>query len=375
MDPRFEAFASTLVTYSTNVQPGEIVLVDSGEDTPESMVRAVFQEVRKAGGLPFSRRLHERLIRQMMLVDDPRLYQYMAKVDLTMLENSQKAIRIRGFDNIFSASDVPAEVQQNYVKYFREPVLTYIRNHDNWVLSRWPTAGMAQLFGISVEQMEDLFFRAVSIDYAKMSAAMQPLKELMDRTDQVRIFGPDTDLAFSIKGVGAVACDGHINIPDGECFSAPVKGTMNGNITYNTKAITHEGKLFEGIHFWVVNGRIVEATCRVGSVKDLNSILDTDEGARAFGEFALGFNPVIPDTYGETLFDEKVAGSFHLTPGGCIGQAKNGNQSGVHWDIVCVQTPQKGGGEIWFDGVLVRKDGLFVLPELQGLNPDRLLAV
>lgn len=373
MDPRFAAFAKTLVFYALDVKKGEFTLVDSGEDTPEAMIRAIITEVRNAGGLPLVRRQNERLSRQLILTNDARLFARMAELELVMLKAADKAVRLRGFDNIFAASGVPAEARQNYRTHFQEPVLSHIRNHDNWILSRWPTNGMAQLFSLSLDEMEELFFNAVSIDYSRMSAAMRPLKELMDRTDQVHIIGPGTDLTFSIKGIGAVMCDGHINIPDGECFSAPVIGTMNGTITYNTTVI-HEGKRFEGIHFTVKDGRIIGATCQTNNADELNQILDTDEGARAFGEFALGFNPMIPGTVGEPLFDEKVRGSFHLTPGGCIGRAQNGNNSGIHWDIVCVQTPEKGGGEIWFDGVLIRKDGLFVPEELQGLNPDELLA-
>jgi aminopeptidase len=101
-------------------------------------------------------------------------------------------------------------------------------------------------------------------------------------------------------------------------------------------------------------------------------MLDTDEGARYLGEFALGMNPRITRPMKDTLYDEKIMGSLHLTPGRAYEDADNGNRSSVHWDLVLIQTPEWGGGEIWFDGVLVRKDGRFVLPELQGLNPENL---
>ena len=104
----------------------------------------------------------------------------------------------------------------------------------------------------------------------------------------------------------------------------------------------------------------------------MNKVLDTDAGSRYVGEFSFGLNPYILTPMKDTLFDEKIAGSFHMTPGRCYDEAPNGNQSAIHWDLVCIQRPEYGGGEIYLDGVLVRKDGRFVLPELAGLNPENL---
>ena len=207
------------------------------------------------------------------------------------------------------------------------------------------------------------------MDYAKMDRAMDALKELMDKTDKVRLVAPGTDLTFSIKGIGAVKCSGHMNIPDGEVYSAPVRDSVNGQITYNVPSIEN-GTKFENVSLRFENGKIVSAT---GNYPDkINAIFDTDEGARYVGEFAIGVNPYINEPMGDILFDEKIAGSIHFTPGCCYDDAYNGNSSAVHWDLVLVMTPERGGGEIWFDDVLIRKDGIFVLPELEALNPDRL---
>jgi aminopeptidase len=202
-----------------------------------------------------------------------------------------------------------------------------------------------------------------------MQEACKPLKELMDKTDRVRITGKDTDLTFSIKGIGAVPCAGENNIPDGEIFTAPVRDSVNGVITYNTTAY-YDGIAFEHICFRFENGKIVEATS--SDTVRLNQILDREESCRYIGEFAIGVNPYVTAPMKDSMFNEKMTGSIHFTPGNSISSADNGNRAPIHWDIVLAQTPEYGGGEIWFDDVLIRKDGRFVLPELYGLNPENL---
>ena len=161
------------------------------------------------------------------------------------------------------------------------------------------------------------------------------------------------------------------NIPDGEVYTAPVKDSINGTLTYNTPAV-FQGFTFENISFRFENGKIVEATAN--DTERINEVLNTDEGARYIGEFAIGVNPYILKPMKDTLFDEKIMGSFHFTPGNCYEEeAPNGNSSAIHWDLVCIQTPEYGGGEIYFDDVLIRKDGRFVVKELECLNPENLI--
>jgi aminopeptidase len=192
----------------------------------------------------------------------------------------------------------------------------------------------------------------------------------MDKTDRVEIKGPGIDLRFSIKGIGAVSCGGTHNIPDGEVFSCPVKNSVEGEITFNAPTI-YQGTSFERIRLVFEKGKIVEATGT--NTQRLNEILDSDAGARYIGEFAIGFNPHIQEPMHDILFDEKIAGSFHFTPGQAYQEADNGNRSQVHWDMVCIQRPDYGGGEIYFDGKLIRRDGLFVPAALKKLDPDYLL--
>jgi aminopeptidase len=228
---------------------------------------------------------------------------------------------------------------------------------------------MAQQAGKSTEAFEAFYFNVCTMDYRRMGQAMKPLKARMVATDRVRIVGPGTDLRFSIKGIPAICCDGKVNIPDGEVFTAPVRTSINGTLQYNARSI-YQGVIHDNVRFVFKEGKIVEATST--NTAHLNKVLDTDEGARYVGEFAIGFNPYVTEPMLDILFDEKIAGSFHFTPGNAYDEADNGNKSVVHWDLVCMQTPQHGGGEIWFDDTLIRKDGLFVPDDLRSLNPDRL---
>jgi len=193
-----------------------------------------------------------------------------------------------------------------------------------------------------------------------------PLKALMERTDRVRITAPDTDLSFSIKGLDAIPCTGQMNIPDGECFTAPVRESINGHIHFNSATI-YRGTPFDDIRLTFEKGRVVAFESSNNAV--LEAILDSDEGARYVGEFALGFHPFIAEPMRDILFDEKIRGSLHMALGQAYDEADNGNRSSVHWDLVL---RQEQGGEIFFDDVLIRKDGVFVLPELAGLNPEAL---
>jgi aminopeptidase len=279
-------------------------------------------------------------------------------------------VALRGSENSFELEDVSAERQNLYYKAML-PVQDWRINHTKWVVLRWPHPSMAQLARMSTERFEDFFFRVCTLDYASLIPGMAALKERMEQTDRVRILSPGTDLQFSIKNMGAVPCGGKHNIPDGEVFTAPVLNSVEGTITYNTPSIYH-GKCFENVQFHFREGRIVEASSNHG--EDLQRILNADPGARRIGEFSLGFNPNILQSIGDTLFDEKIAGSLHLTPGRAYeNEADNGNRSQIHWDLVLIQRPEFGGGEIYFDGELVRKDGIFVVPGLNLLNPDHLV--
>jgi aminopeptidase len=286
------------------------------------------------------------------------------------MKDMQAYIGIRSGENVSELGAVPSDKMKIYQEHFQKPVHSEQRvKYTKWCVMRYPNPSMAQLADMATEQFEDFYFKVCNLDYSKMSKAMDSLVDYMKDVDRVRITGKDTDLAFSIKGLPAIKCDGKLNIPDGEVFSAPVKDSVNGYITYNTPAV-YQGITFSNIRLEFKQGKIVKATAN--DTERIEKIFDTDEGARYVGEFAIGVNPYIEKPMKDTLFDEKIKGSIHFTPGSCYDECDNGNQSAIHWDLVFIQRPEYGGGEIWFDNTLVRKDGVFVVKELECLNPENL---
>ena len=368
-DPRLDKLANVLTTHSTKVQPGEFVLIE-GIDIPQEMVIALIRSVRNAGGIPLVELKQNRIQREVILGGDDAGIKLIGEYEIYRMENVQAYIGIRGSHNITEMSDVPAEAMQRYQKYWIRPLNDIRVPHTKWVVLRWPYPAMAQQAQMSTEAFEDYYFDVCTLDYSRMERAMVPLKSLMEETDEVHIVGEDTDLRFSIKDIPIIPCAGEKNIPDGECFTAPVRDSVNGTIRFNTPTI-YQGTTFTDIRLRFENGKIVEATAN--NPERLNAILDTDEGARYIGEFAIAFNPYITSPMLDILFDEKIAGSFHFTPGQAYEEADNGVRSAVHWDMVMIQTPEHGGGKMSFDGHLIRKDGRFVHPALDALNPENLI--
>ena len=246
-----------------------------------------------------------------------------------------------------------------------EPYKEIQVNKRRWVLLNYPSVVDSNKAHLTPEEFYDFSLNAMTVDYDKMYRNSLPLKNLMEKTDKVRIVSPGTDLTFSIKDMPAIICAGESNIPDGECFTAPVKNSVNGTITYNVPSPYH-GEIFTNVSLTFKDGKVVKASSN--NNEKLKEIFETDEGARYVGEFSLGYNSMVKEPMGDILFDEKIAGSLHFTPGCCYDECPNGNKSNIHWDLVLIQRPEYGGGEVYFDDVLIRKDGLFILPELENLN-------
>lgn len=368
-DRRMQKLARNLVRYSCALKKGERILIEAF-DIPEEMVVLLVREAAKAGGIPLVTLKQNRVMRELFKASKIEGLKAIGEYERFRMEKVDAYIGIRGSHNISEMSDLPAAKLAQYQKHWMKPVHMEVRvPNTKWVVLRWPSAGMAQQGKMSTEAFEDFYFNVCNLDYAKMDKAMQPLKRLMERTDKVHIKGPGTNLRFSIKSIPSVICAGKMNIPDGEIFTAPVRESVQGTITYNTRSL-YLGTEFSDLSFTFKKGKIVKAT---GSPADrLASILDSDEGARFIGEFAIGVNPFVSRPMLDTLFDEKIAGSIHFTPGNAYDDADNGNRSEVHWDLVLIQTPEWGGGEIYFDGKLIRKNGLFVPRALKPLNPKNL---
>jgi aminopeptidase len=362
-DPRFDKLAKLLVEYSTRLKRNETVLIEAF-DVPDEMTVALVRAARKAGALPFTQIQHARVSRELALKATDRQLNLIAIHELARMKRMDAYIGLRGSNNITELSDVPADQMKLLAKKMR-PVQDQRVKKTKWVVLRWPTASMAQLAGMSTEAFEDFYFDVCTLDYRKLQPGMRALKTLMEKTDRVELKGPGTDLRFSIKGIPAVICGGDRNIPDGEVFSCPVKDSVQGHITFNAPTI-YQSIAFDNIRLELRDGKIVKATSN--QTEKLNKILDSDAGARYVGEFSLAFNPRILEPMRDILFDEKIAGSFHFTPGQAYEEADNGNRSQVHWDMVNIQRPDYGGGEIYFDGKLIRRDGQFLPKPLRSLN-------
>jgi aminopeptidase len=373
-DARIVRLTDLVCDHSCSVTSKDTVLIHAIDVDPNAVAEFVLAARRR--GAKVMTRLESNVVRRALMremtVENART---IAESEKFEMERVTAYIALRGAENAFDMSDVPGDVMAMWQREYAMPVVFETRiPKTKWVAMRWPNAGMAQQASMSTAAFTDFYFNVCTVNYARMAAACAPLADLMNRTDRVRVVGPgETDFAFSIKDIGAVPCTGERNVPDGECFTAPVKESVNGVVAFNTVS-SYQGAEYANIRYVIRDGKIVEASAGAQTHR-LNEILDTDRDARYFGEFALGFNPLILHPIKDTLFDEKIAGSIHFTPGNSYAPpGGNGNVSSVHWDTVLIQRPEYGGGEIYFDDVLIRKDGRFILPELEGLNPENLLA-
>ena len=366
-DPRLKKLARLLIEYSTALKRGDRVLLDL-IDVPDDFSVELIRAARETGATPLVEVRHTRVSREILRGTNHKHAGLVRDIEMFRMKKVQAYVAIRGSHNASETSDVPSDLMALYSKVLR-PVLNYRVNKTRWCVLRWPTPSMAQAANMSTEAFEDFYFDVCTMDYRRMARAMVPLAKRMKKADRVHLKAPGTDLTFSIKGIGAQPCVGLRNIPDGEVFSCPVKNSVNGVIQFNTPTI-YSGVRFENIRLEFKDGKIIKATS--SNTKRLNEILDTDAGARYIGEFSLGFNPYILNPMCDILFDEKIAGSLHFTPGQAYEVADNGNRSAVHWDMVLIQRKEWGGGEVWFDGELVRKDGRFLPRDLKPLNPENL---
>lgn len=368
MDERIVKLANNLVDYSVKVKENEKVLISASGTSPHDLVRCLVKKVYENKAFPYVALSEPRITREILLNCSLEQLEAQNKWDLEKMKEMDCYIGIGGGANASEFNDVPSEKMQLHNKIM-SPTQRERVDNSKWVILRYPNPSLAQSAKMSQDAFEEYFFKVCNLDYSKMAKAMEILKERMERTDKVRVTGKNTDLTFSIKGIPVIPCAGEMNIPDGEIFTAPIKDSVNGKITYNTPS-DYMGFTYENICLEFKDGKIINATAN--DSKRLNTVLDTDEGSRYIGEFAIGVNPYINEPMRDTLFDEKIAGSFHFTPGNAYEEANNSNKSVVHWDLVFIQTKEYGGGEIYFDDELIRKDGMFVPEYLHCLNPENL---
>ncbi|MCA8986025.1 MAG: aminopeptidase [Planctomycetaceae bacterium] len=368
MDPRLDKLADILIHHSCRLKSGEKVLIEAFDLPQPELVQLLVRKAAEVGAIPFVELRNNRITRTWLTSATPESISALAEVDAARMSQMQAYIGIRASDNSAELSDLSSEALERYSQLYMKPVHFEIRVPDTrWVVLRYPTGSMAQSANMSTEAFEDFYFAVTTADYARMEELEKPLVRRLEAAKSVRLVAPGTDLRFSIDGIPVVPCCGRRNIPDGEVFTAPVRDSVQGKIRYNIPSRYH-GTVFRDIEFEFRDGRIISASAGSETEK-LNKILDTDEGARYIGEFSLGVNYEVTRPILDTLFDEKIGGSFHFTPGNAYTTADNGNRSSVHWDLILSQRAEDGGGEVWLDDTLIRKDGLFVVDDLLPLNP------
>lgn len=365
-DPRIDKLAELLLDHSCRLARGEKVLIEAIDMPDPQLVCALVDGATARGAVPLATLKNNAVLRALYRGATAESMKLAARFERERMESVDAYIGIRGAANSAQHADVPQDRMDLYQQHWWQPVHTEVRvAKTKWVVLRYPTDSFAQAAGMSTAAFEDFYFSVCTADYPAMRTAQEPLQRRMEAADRVRIVAPGTELEFSIKSIPVIACFGERNIPDGEVFTAPVRDSINGVIRFNTQS-RYQGTVFSDIEFEFKAGKIVRAAAN--NTERLNAVLDSDEGARYCGEWSLGTNNFVRHPMLDTLFDEKIGGSFHLTPGQAYDEADNGNDSRIHWDLVLIQRADYGGGEIWFDDELIRKDGFFVPNDLQGLN-------
>lgn len=358
--------ANNLVNNSLKIKKGEKILIRAQYET-KPLIKALIQEIGKKEAYPYVEIIDDELKKDQMLVGNDEMWATKAKWELEMYHDIDSLIVVRPRNDIeIGGANEGITSWSSQIQSAR----SYYINNKKWVLLTYPTELMAYKFNMSKDEFTSFWHKVSAFNYEVMENEAQKLKSLMEKTDKVRLVAPGTDLTFSIKDIPAIICAGQLNIPDGEVYTAPVADSVNGKISYNIPS-SYYGAIHDDVVLEYKDGLLVKATSSHQDVID--RIFTSDDGAKRVGEFAIGINPFITTGTSDILFDEKMAGSIHFTPGASYDDASNGNHSTIHWDLVLSMRPEHGGGEIWFDDVLIRKDGQFVIDELSSLNEEELI--
>lgn len=362
---KIKELSQKIVEHSLQVNNNDKVLITYQNKACNDLVIELIKDISAKGAVCYTKLIDPEINKELLLNTDLERAYLLGDYSKFEVEHFTSFISIRYVINDYEDNDISNKIKNMIGKETRKYDEIRI-NKRKWVLLNYPSLLDAHKAKMSMSQFRKYSMDAMTTNYDDLEKRVQPLKSLMEKTDKVRILGPNTDLTFSIKGMPAIPCCGESNLPDGEIFTAPIKNSVNGIITYNTPS-PYRGEVFNNVSLTFENGKIVDATSSSNQEK-LEEIFNTDDGSRYIGEFSFGLNPNILEPMGDILFDEKIIGSIHFTPGQAYYEADNGNRSDIHWDLVLIQRPEYGGGEIYFDDVLIRKDGKFVLDELKQLN-------
>ncbi|MDX1637147.1 MAG: aminopeptidase [Balneolaceae bacterium] len=363
--PEDRKLAKKILRFSCELEKGQNVMLQLIGLNGIGLLRALVEEVRSMEAHPFVQIEDTEIQRVLVEQGDQAFWQNQADVDqLPLMKQMDAFVGIRAAQNIYEQSEVDKKANKAYSDHFLKPVHFQERvNNTSWVVLRYPSEAFAMNARMPTRTFHEFYYNACLLDYSKLHEAMKPLEERLRNTDMIRLKGEGTDIEFSVKDQNWIPCYGKRNIPDGELFSSPILSSVDGHITY--AASVYQGKPFEYVRLDVRDGVVIDFDS--SNNEALEEILDTDAGARQFGEFSFGLNPVIKEPMYDILFDEKIYGSNHLTLGNDYEDAPNGNESSIHWDLVCI------GADVYLDGEKVREGRTFVTDDLQGLNPEHLV--
>jgi len=356
--------AEQIVGHSLRLEENDRVLIDVVGEADE-LVTATLTKVYEAGAQPFLRTISTDHLKTIVRGGSEVYMKHWADVDRFQMRGISAYLRIRADENLYDWSDIPQDRFTQYVNHYRLPQQEAIAKLSKWLMIQYPTHGMAQQARMSTPAYQELYFRSSCMDYARLAEAAKPLQDLMAQVDKVRIEAVDTDFQFRIRGIPSYMCDGRYNLPDGELFTAPLAESAEGEIRFNIPS-AFMGIQFEQVRFKVNKGHVIHADSSQREL--LRSIIGSDFGASRFGEFGIGLNPFIRMPTNHVSMDEKMGGSIHLALGQAFEYADNGNKSAIHWDFVQCHFQEFGGGNVYFDNQLVRRDGLYVHPQLLALN-------
>jgi aminopeptidase len=355
IDNRWQQLAQILVNYSTRVQPNEKVLITMMENDTFPLTRSVYAEVVKAGGLPQVEYQSVYLERDLLLYGNEKQLDWVPELNAYGMEWADCYVGLRGATNPHEFTGLPTAKITAHKRAMGK--VSAMRNElTRWVLVRVPNEALAQQAGMSFDEMMDFFFEATLRDWESESQRYHEIMKVFQAAETVRIVGKETDLQFSTRGRIYEVADGHLNMPDGEIFTAPVDDSAEGHIYFEFPGV-YVGQLVEGIRLEFSKGKVVKATAEKNE-ELLHELLEMDEGAQRLGEFGVGTNFGIQRFCYDILYDEKIGGTIHLALGRAYAENLGINQSALHWDIV---KDLRTEGEIQLDGKSVFQAGSFLI--------------
>ncbi len=360
-----KALARKILNFSCELKEDQNVMLQLIGLNGIGLMRALVETAREMNAHPFIQINDTDIQRLLVEKGDRDFWKKQAQADqLPLMKQMDAFVGIRASQNIYEQSEAGKEANDAYSEEFLKPVHFKERvNNTNWVVLRYPSPAFAMNAKMPTEKFKEFYYKACLLDYSQLAEAMKPLEERLRNTDMIRLKGEGTDIEFSVKDQNWIPCFGKRNIPDGELFSSPILSSVDGHITY--AASVYQGKPFDFVKLEVRDGVVIDFDS--SNNEQLEEILDTDAGARQFGEFSFGLNPIIEKPMYDILFDEKIYGSNHLTLGNDYEIAPNGNESNIHWDLVCI------GADVYLDGEKIREGRKFITDDLQGLNPENLI--